>query len=128
MIKQRTWVLALGGTLILALVVFLAPVGVVRGADAASMPDCTGATIAALSTCVTHAAEMGVITNQGIATSLQAKLASAQAALDRGQTTTAVRLLHAFIHEVQGQSGKHIEAEHATHMIEHAQMVIEALP
>ncbi len=59
--------------------------------------------------------------------SLLAKLDAAQAAEDRGQTGTAINLLGAFIHEVQAQAGKHIEATHAEHMVMHAQMVIQAL-
>ncbi len=33
----------------------------------------------------------------------------------------------AFIHEVQAQVGKHIEQEHAEHLVMHAQVVIQAL-
>lgn len=84
-------------------------------------------TIEALHHCVMHAVEMGHIDQSGIATSLLAKLSAAQAAVDSGRTDTAINILNAFIHEVEAQSGIHIEAEHAAHMISHAEMVIEAL-
>lgn len=37
------------------------------------------------------------------------------------------RLLNTIIHEVQAQAGKHIEQEHAQHLVLHAQMVMQAL-
>jgi hypothetical protein len=84
-------------------------------------------TIAALTTCVEHAASQGLITSQGVTNSLLAKLDAAQAALDRGQTSVAINDLQAFIYEVQAQSGKHIDSMHAQHMVMHAQLVIQAL-
>lgn len=89
--------------------------------------DHTGATIASLHHCAMHAADMGHITNKGVANSLPAKLDAAQAVLDRGQPDVAVNLLHAFIKEVNAQAGKHIAADHAGHLVEHAQNVITAL-
>jgi len=84
-------------------------------------------TIQALRDCVVHAAEMGHIDNQGVANSLLAKLDAAQAAFDRGQTQVAVATLEAFIHEVEAQAGKHIDPEHADHMVMHAWHVIHGL-
>jgi hypothetical protein len=98
-----------------------------RPAFAEDMTMCNTPTIAALQDCVNHAVTMGHIDNAGVAHSLQAKLGAAQAAQDRGQVGVAVNVLGAFINEVQAQSGQHIQAEHAAHMIMHAQMVIEAL-
>ena len=89
--------------------------------------DHTGTTIASLHHCVGHAYDMGHITNKGVANSLLAKLDAAQAALDRGQPGVAVNLLHAFINEVNAQAGKHIVADHAGHLVEHARNVITAL-
>jgi hypothetical protein len=43
------------------------------------------------------------------------------------QTSVAINDLQAFIHEVQTQAGKHIDALHAQHMVIHAQLVIQAL-
>ena len=85
------------------------------------------ATIESLHHCVMHAAEMGHITNQGVANALMSKLDAAQAALDRGQPAVAANILQAFIHQVEAQSGKHIVPEHAAHLIEHAQAVVAAL-
>ena len=84
-------------------------------------------TIESLHHCVMHAYSDMHITNKGVANSLMAKLDAAQAAFDRGQTGVAINLLHAFVDEVSAQSGKHIVAEHATHLMEHAQRVIVAL-
>jgi hypothetical protein len=84
-------------------------------------------TIASLTTCVEHASSQGLITSQGVANRLLAKLNAAQAALDRGQTSVAINELQAFIHEVQAQAGKHIDSMHAQHMVMHAQVVIQAL-
>ena len=84
-------------------------------------------TVESLQHCVQHALAEGHIDSEGVANSLLAELTAAQAALDRGQTPVAVQLLRAFVAEVKAQAGKHIVAEHAAHLIEHAQMVIEAL-
>ena len=97
-------------------------------ARAQTNDDCMHApTIASLEACVEQCAEQGFINNQGVTTSLLAKLNAAQAALDQGQTSVAIHQLGAFIQEVQAQAGKHIEATHAQHMMMHAQMVIQAL-
>ena len=97
-------------------------------ARAQTTDDCalTPPTIASLTTCVEHCASQGIITSQGVANSLLAELNAAQAALDRGQTSVAIKELQAFIHEVQAQAGVHIDAMHAQHMVMHAQMVIQA--
>jgi len=89
--------------------------------------DHSDTTIESLHHCVMHAYDMGHITNKGGANSLLTKLDAAQAALDRGQPGVAVNLLHAFIKEVNAQAGKHIEIEHAGHLVDHAQNVITAL-
>ncbi len=74
-----------------------------------------------------HVAMGNHIDNQGVARSLVAKLDAAQAALDRGQPAVAASLLNAFIQDVQAQSGKHISAEHAGCLINHAGEVISSL-
>ncbi|MEZ4681341.1 MAG: hypothetical protein R2932_44715 [Caldilineaceae bacterium] len=88
---------------------------------------CEMTTIASLQHCVVHAKEMGHIDNTGVANSLLQKLDAAQAAENRGQSAVAVNQLEAFIQAVEAQLGKHIDADHGTHMIHHAQMVIAAL-
>ena len=99
-----------------------------RPAHATTLEECSHEpTIQSLRACVEHAAMEGLIDDAGVAQSLFAKLDAAQAALDRGQPPVAVEILQAFVNEVQAQSGVHIEAQHAQHMIMHAQMVIEAL-
>jgi hypothetical protein len=108
------------------LAVLLLTAAPVSAADAMTC-DHSGTTIASLHDCVMHAHDMGHITNKGVANSLLAKLDAAQAALDQGQPGVAVNLLHAFINEVNAQAGKHIVAEHAPHLVEHAQNVIASL-
>jgi hypothetical protein len=110
-----------------ALLVLAASFSATVPARAMDCPHPMDATISALRDCVQHAADTGMIDNAGIARSLLAKVDGAQAALDRGQPAVAVNKLQAFIHEVQAQAGKHIDAEHADHMAMHAQMVIDAL-
>ena len=85
------------------------------------------ATIDSLHQCITHAAAVGHIDNSGVANSLLKKLDAAQAALNRGQANVAVNNLQAFIHAVDAQTGKHIAADHAAHMIMHAEAVIDSL-
>ncbi len=126
MIKQR---FARVAVTLVALVTFvgfsLLTAGIAR---AQATGECMHApTINSLEACVEQAANQGIINNQGVANSLLAKLDAAQAAVDRGQTSVAISKLEAFINEVQAQAGKHIEQEHARHLVEHAQVVIEAL-
>ena len=118
--------------LVVAFVALVAFVGfsllTVGTARAQATDDCVHApTITSLEACVEHAAQQGIIDNQGITNSLLAKLDAAQAALDRGQTSVAINNLQAFINEVQAQAGKHIEQLHAGHLVEHAQIVIQTL-
>ena len=96
---------------------------------AQSDPMCSGdmTTVASLKECVNHAYDMGHIDNNGVANSLLKMLDAAQTALDGVQNDVAINNLEAFINAVEAQSGKHISAEHAAHMIHHAEMVIEAL-
>ena len=84
-------------------------------------------TVESLHHCVNHALEMGHIANAGVGNALLAKLNAAQAAVDRGQPAVAINLLNVFINQAQAQSGVHIDATHAEHMVMHAQAVIAAL-
>ena len=107
-------------------VLSLLSVAPVRASDGDVCPH-HEATVSSLRACVVHAVEMGHIDNRGVANSLLAKLDAAQAALDRGQKRVAVAQLKAFLHAVEAQAGKHIDAQHATHMIMHATEVISFL-
>jgi hypothetical protein len=111
-------------TLLLSMLVLVIPA---RTSAQSGHHACDASTIAALRTCVGHAADMGHIDNPGIARSLLATLNAAQAAYDRGQPAVAINQLHASIHKVVAQAGKHIEADHAHHMHHHAEAVIAAL-
>jgi hypothetical protein len=113
--------------------VLIASLGCLALPTMAKATDCPGGmqpTVQSLRACVQHAADMGMIDSAGVAQSLLAKLDAAQAALDGGGAHaegTAVNLLEAFISAVRAQSGKHIDAAHAEHMVMHARMVIDAL-
>jgi hypothetical protein len=97
-------------------------------ARAQATNDCMPApTIDSLEACVEHAADQGFINNQGVTSSLLAKLDAAEEALEHGHTSQAINELEAFIHEVQAQAGEHIDSVHAQHMVMHARMVIQAL-
>jgi hypothetical protein len=85
------------------------------------------ATVQSLQLCVQHAAEQGLIDNQGVANSLVAKLEAAENAVGRNQPLVAASQLHAFIREVRAQAGRHINQIQATHMVIHAQAVIHAV-
>jgi len=67
------------------------------------------------------------ISNQGIVTSLIAKLNVAQKLVDNGKTDQAKKILNAFINEVQAQSGKHITPEAADILIESAEYILSHL-
>ena len=78
----------------------------------------------------TEIEELGVdgeIDNQGIVTSLLAKLDAAQKLIDDGKTDQAKSLLNAFINEVHAQSGKHITPEAAELLIESAEHILSNL-
>jgi hypothetical protein len=96
---------------------------------AQSDPMCSGdiTTVGSLKDCVQHAYAMGHIDDKGVAKSLLKTLDAAQTAVDRGQDDVAIYNLETFVNIVEAQSGKHISAEHAAHMIHHAEMVIAAL-
>jgi hypothetical protein len=84
-------------------------------------------TIKSLQECVDHAVKMGHVDNAGVGRSPLAKVETAQAAYERGQSDVASQILRAFINGVKAQSGNHIDADHASHMIDHARMVIDHL-
>lgn len=85
------------------------------------------ATVEALRDCVEHAIDQGHIGDAEVAQGLLDKLDAAQEAVERGQDHVAVNILMAFIHEVEAQAGKGILEPHASHLVEHTQIVIGAL-
>ena len=108
---------------LLGLFTLRAPTASAQGSDSCAYEP----TISSLQTCVQHATDAGLIDNQGVANSLLAELDAAQAAFTRGQPAAAIFLVQTFSHDVRAQQGKHIEADHAEHMLMHADMVIAAL-
>ncbi len=85
------------------------------------------ATVEALRDCVEHAIHHGHISDAEVAQGLLDKLDAAQKAVDRGRNDVAVNVLMAFVNEVEAQAGKSIAEPHASHLVEHADLVIEAL-
>ena len=84
-------------------------------------------TIDELKTEIEELGSDGEIDNQGIGTSLLAKLNVAQMLIDDGKTDQAQNILNAFISEVQAQSGKHITPEAADILIESAEYILSHL-
>jgi hypothetical protein len=66
----------------------------------------------------------GAIAEGGVANSLLVTLNAAASASARGKCTTAAGLYEAFIHKVQAQSGKHIDASAAAVMIADAEYLV----
>jgi hypothetical protein len=72
--------------------------------------------------------QSGAIKNAGEANSLLAKLDAAASARARGNCSAAANLYQAFIHELQAQSGKGVDATAAAIMIADAQYLIAHCP
>jgi hypothetical protein len=70
----------------------------------------------------------GLIKNGGMANALLGKLSAAAAARNRGQCATAANNYDSFIHELQAQSAKGIQASAVTIMIGDAQYLIAHCP
>lgn len=116
-------------SLALALLLIAFAVATMSRAYAAHEHECGEemTTVMSLHHCVHHAIEMGHISNAGVGNSLLSKVDVAQLAVDREQPGVAARILEAFINEVEAQAGIHVEAEHAGHLVMHAEMVIDGL-
>jgi hypothetical protein len=67
----------------------------------------------------------GHIKNGGLLNSLQSKLEAADAAAERGQCHTERNVLNAFIHEMEAQRGRGVEAGIADRLIAFARDLIE---
>lgn len=106
----------------------ISPSARAQALDAQAMDMCDHvATIPSLRDCVETMATQDIITNQGVANSLLAELAAAQAAVNRGQSEVAVSDLKVLTREVLAQAGKSIAQPYANHLIQHAQMVFQVL-
>jgi len=84
-------------------------------------------TLGELKTEIEELGSQGKIYNQGIVTSLLAKLDVAQELIDGGKIDLAKNILEAFTNEVQAQSGKHITPEAADILIESAEHILSHL-
>ena len=105
------------GTLALALFVALAT-------SVAAAHDCAmEEPLASLDDCITHHYEAGELATEGIHASLLAKALVAQRAAAAGHDVVAVRVLEAFIREVDALSGELVTGS-AVHLAHHAEMAI----
>jgi len=84
-------------------------------------------TIDELKTETEELGSQGKIDNQGIVTSLIAKLNVAQKLVEDGKIGQAENILNAFINEVKAQSGKHITPGAAGILIESAEYILSHL-
>jgi len=84
-------------------------------------------TISELKTEIEELGLQNEIDNQGIVTSLIAKLNVAQKLIDNGKTDQAKNLLNALINEVQAQSGNHITVDATDILIESAEYILSHL-
>lgn len=87
----------------------------------------TGVTFERIADHIAAGLAAGVIDNSGIAGSLVTMLEAAGSAAANGKPETAVRILNAFIHRVDGQSGKHLTPVMAQLLIDDATAVIDFL-
>ena len=69
--------------------------------------------------------KLSLITNHGIANSLQQKIDNAWKQKEKGQTNAARNLVRAFINEVNAQNGKAITGEAASILLADAQQLLE---
>ena len=67
------------------------------------------------------------VVDLGPGSSLSAKVARARAALDRGDPDLVVRLLRAFVHEVEAQAGKSIDVDTAESLVAQAERIVGML-
>jgi hypothetical protein len=86
------------------------------------------ATYMSLKTTLQHFYHDGKIDNGGIFTSLYQKVNAAEAAMKRGQTAVAQKVMLAFIKEVMAQKGVHITPEAADLLIADAYAIIGMTP
>jgi len=107
-------------------IIFSVMLTLVPQAFAQEMPTCP-MTLDTLPMCITHHWESGEISNYGVYISLLAKANAAIAAQDRVQIKTAINILNAFIGQVTALAGGQIEDTAASHMIMHAEAVIQNL-
>lgn len=111
------------------LVAALALAGIPPAALAQDHAGCPGMQedpLGTLDDCVTHHWEAGEILSRGIYQSLLGLALQAQAAAARGDVDAAVRILQAFIAEVESLSGTLIVGE-AVHLAHHAELAIEQI-
>ncbi|HEU4891868.1 MAG TPA: hypothetical protein VFT47_09980 [Vicinamibacterales bacterium] len=93
-------------------------------ASVAAVDDCTmEEPLASLDDCITHHYEDGELATEGIYVGLLAKAVVAQRAAADGDDATAIRVLEAFVRQVNALSGLLVTGS-AVHLAHHAEMAI----
>jgi len=93
-------------------------------ASVAAVHECTmEEPLASLDECITHHYEDGELATEGIYVSLLAKAVVAQRAAAEGDDATAIRVLEAFVRQVNALSGQLVTGS-AVHLAHHAEMAI----
>jgi hypothetical protein len=77
---------------------------------------------------IANGLQLGLIDNQGIANSLSQKIQHAQSAATQGDTKTATNVLGAFKNELNAQTGKHVQVEAATVLLQDADSLLSQYP
>jgi hypothetical protein len=77
---------------------------------------------------ITNSLQLGLIDNQGVANSLSEKIQNAQSAATRGDTKTATNVLGAFKNELNAQTGKHVQGDAATVLLQNADSLLSQYP
>jgi hypothetical protein len=96
----------------------------VCSASVAAVHECTmEEPLASLDECITHHYEDEELLTEGIYVSLVAKAVVAQLAAAEGDDARAIRLLEAFVREVNALSGRLVIGS-AVHLAHHAEMAI----
>jgi hypothetical protein len=77
---------------------------------------------------ITNSLQLGLIDNQGVANSLSKKIQNAQSAATQGDTKTATNVLGAFMNELNAQTGKHVQGDAATVLLQDADSLLSQYP
>ena len=93
-------------------------------ASVAAVHECTmEEPLASLDECITHHYEDGELATEGIYVSLLAKAVVTQRAAAEGDDATAIRVLEAFVRQVNALSGQLVTGS-AVHLAHHAAMAV----
>jgi hypothetical protein len=124
--RSRSFVGAARASVLIAALAFGATPSVSLAQEHEGCPGMQEDALGTLDDCVTHHWKAGEILSRGIYQSLLSLAVEAQAANARGNVHVAVRILQAFITEVEVLSGDLIVG-HAVDLAHHAQLAIDRI-